>query len=383
MSNGIAISSMMEAGLLEQTIQKAVCNSELIVEKNKRTFLTYPANGLALCKLEEMEDSINFIFDTNEMNLAEVVLQRPKWEKLRFLFNCAALEYLSAEYEYSMSLDNLLVDVNLMPQILIRDAKPGSGIPFEQTYKALIGSVLLPKYKYEDYISGGQDYYKKNKLLAEIVSLENTSAIRERLFEEYHNLMQEMAVTKKLVNKKNVWVSLIVIPLLAVSLAVVTFFAGRMLFLDIPFRDSVIAANTAYINSNFLGVQHMLRDYDISVLSVDTRYFLSRSYVSTEALTEMQRANILVGLAQRTDPIIFDYWILLGRLQFAEAVDIALRLGDDELLLFAYLKQEVFVRQDMTIPGDERAALLSYLERNIDRLNTAREQAMSNILGSQ
>ena len=82
-----------------------------------------------------------------------------------------------------------------------------------------------------------------------------------------------------------------------------------------------------------------------------------------------------MGLTRLTDPIIFDYWILLGRLHFSEAVDIAQRLGDDELLLFAYLKQEVYVRSDISIPGEERMALLSYLERNIDRLNRARDEA--------
>ena len=96
-------------------------------------------------------------------------------------------------------------------------------------------------------------------------------------------------------------------------------------------------------------------------------------------MTGVQRENILLGLAARTEPIIFDYWILLGRLEFSEAVEIAQRLGDDELLLFAYLKQEVHVRQDISIPGEERAALLSYLVSNIDRLNRERDEAAGNI----
>jgi len=367
---------------METTIQKTIRNSELIAPKDKRQFLTYPVSGLASCTLEEREDSVNLIFDISFMEQAATIKKKPKWEKLRFLVNCAELEVLTTEYEFSMSLDNLLIDINLVPKVMLRDAKSGNSIPFVQTYKALIGSVLLPKYEYEDYINGGADNYKKNKLLSEFALLETVEEIRSRLLEEYHKLIEETAATKKLVSKTNVWVSRIAIPLLVVTLAVTAFFAGRMMFLDIPFRDSVIAANTAYINNNFLGVQHELRSFDITELSVETRYFLSRSYVSTEALTEIQRANILVGLAQRTDPIIFDYWILLGRLRFDEAIDIALRLGDDELLLFAYLKQEVFVRQDMSIPGEERAALLSYLERNIDRLNTAREQAVAEGLGN-
>jgi uncharacterized membrane protein YukC len=76
-----------------------------------------------------------------------------------------------------------------------------------------------------------------------------------------------------------------------------------------------------------------------------------------------------------TLPIIFDYWIHLGRLEFEQSVDIARRLGDDELLLFAYLKQEVFVRQNINLPGEERTALLAYLVNAIDTLNNARDEA--------
>ena len=266
-----------------------------------------------------------------------------------------------------------------MPKILVRDAKKNdgnNGLDFLQTYMALIGSILLAKYKYEDYLKGGQSHYKKNKLLTELSALETAADIKHRLLKEYQQIIQETNETQKLVPKKNVLISRIAIPLLAVALAAAAFFAGRMLLIDIPFRDNLITANTAYINGDFLSVQQALRNYDITALSAETRFFLSRAYVSTEALTDAQRENILIGLAQLTDPIIFDYWILLGRLYFNEAIDIAQRLGDDELLLFAYLKYEVFVRQDMSMPGEERVALLAYLENHIDRLNSARDEAM-------
>ena len=148
-----------------------------------------------------------------------------------------------------------------------------------------------------------------------------------------------------------------------------------MLLIEIPFQNSVINASSAYIHGDHLSVQRELRNYSIDRLSEETRFFLSRSYVSTEALTPAQRNTILLSLARLTDPIMFDYWILLGRLYFAEAIDIAQRLGDDELLLFAYIKQEVYVRNDLSIPGEERIALLSYLVAHIERLNRAREEA--------
>ena len=362
---------------METTLQKTVRNSEVAVSKDKREFLTYVKPGLVSCTLETTEDSIKFIFDTIYLTPANTILKKPKWEQLRFLANCAALENLSDEYDFSLSMDNLMIDMNLIPSILIRDAKKSENIDFRERYMALIASVLLPKHKYEDYINGGQSNYKKSKLLTELALLDTTEAMQDRLFEVYQQRIHEIETTQKLVLKKNVFASRIAIPALVILLAAVTFFGTRMWLFDIPFRDSVITANTAYIHGDFLRAQEALRNYDVHELSVDTRFFLSRAYVSTEALTEAQRENRLITLAQRTEPLIFDFWILLGRLRFAEAVDIAQRLGDNELLEFAYIKQEGFVRQDMSLSGEERTELLTYLVNHINRLGRERDEAIA------
>jgi len=360
---------------MEATLQKNIRNSELAVDKEKRAFLTYTAASLVPCTLEETEDSVNFIFDTNGTEPAEVVLKKPRWEQLRFLINCANLAGLNQEYDFAMSLDNLVVDINLMPQVLLRDAKQPEHTDFLQCYKALIGSVLLRKYKYEHYINGGQDLYKKNKLLTELVALETVEDIRNRLLSEYHIFLRETEATQRLVTKKSVLFSRIAIPVLAVALAVTLFFGGRMLFIEVPFNHSVISASISYIHGDHLAVQRALRNYSIDRLSVETRHFLSRAYVSTEAMAPGQRSTVLTTLARLTDPMTFDYWIHLGRLYFDEAIDIAQRRGDDELLLFAYIKQEAFVRADMSLPGEERTALLSYLVSNIERLTRERDEA--------
>ena len=368
----------MDAAL--PTLQKNIRNSELNIAKEKRTFLTYPANGLAPCTLEETEDSVHFLFNTKGTEPATAILDMPKWEQFRFLANCADLDCLSQEYDFALSLDNMRIDMNLIPQLLMRDAKSANRIDFLQRYKALIGSVLQRKYQYDHYIHGGQDLYKKNKLLTELANLETVEALQRKLLEEYRRLLRETHDTKKLVPKKTVIISQILFPLLILFILSAAFFGGRMLLIDIPLRDSVIAASNAYIHGDLLSVQRELQSYDIDRLPDETKYILSRAYVSTEALTHTQINNILLGLAKMTEPIIFDYWIYLGRLYFDEAIDIAQRLGDDELLLFAYLKYEVYVRNDSSIPGEERLELLSTLENHINRLNRARDEAAGNPL---
>ena len=169
--------------------------------------------------------------------------------------------------------------------------------------------------------------------------------------------------------------SRIVIPLLIVLLGASSFFAVRSLMFDIPHRDILIDANSAYIAGNHLEVQRLLSGVALEDMDVPTRYLLSRSYVITEPLTDAQRANVLMGLTQLTNPVLFDYWILLGRLQLEEAIDLAQRLGDGELQLFALLKFDAIVRADTTMPGDEKVARLAYLERQINELQRVRDDA--------
>ena len=368
------------------TQTKTLRNSDVTVPKEKRAFLTYPSKGLAPCALEETEDSITLIFNTTGLEQSESIQEKPHWEQLRFLSNCATLITLDTEYDFPLSPDNLLIDINLTPHLLIRDAKKPTNDTthpsFLDRYKALIGSILLPKYKYEDYIQGGQDLYKKHKQLSSLTTLETVEEIQAALLKDYRRQIWETTTTQKLVPKRNIWLSRIAIPLLTLSLLASIFLVIRARLIDIPFRENLITAGTAYITGNHLGVQQALRSHSVASLPVETRHILSRSYVSTEALTETQRENILIGLAPITNPMLFDYWILLGRLYFAEAVDIARRLGDDELLLFAYLKQEVFARNDLSLPGEERQELLSYLERNITNLNRIRDEAVQEIFGT-
>ena len=361
---------------MDAVLQRGARNSELAVAKEKRSFLTYPADGLAACALEEHEDGIVLAFNPKESEPAEVILGKSREEKLRFLINSADLSELYVEYDFSLSPDNLLIDINLRPQVLMRDAKRNT--EFLPRYMALIGSVLLPRYKYEDYLNGGQDLYRKNKLLSELVTLTTANDIKDRLFKEYRRVERETRETKSLVPRRNVLMSRIAVPLLAAALLTATFFLGKSMLQDIPYKDNVIAANTAYIAGDYIGVQQFLENYELTALSNDTKYFLARASVVTEALTDGQKENILINLTSKTDPVIFDYWILLGRLDFAGAIDIAQRLGDDELLLFAYLKDEVIVKNDPTLTGEEKTSLLSDLENKINNLSKTRDEAAAN-----
>jgi len=361
---------------MDSILKKSVRNSELKIAKNKRAFLTYPSDGLVPCTIEEADDEIVFLFNTTDLEPMVTIIKEPILEnQYRFLINCAALYELSIEYDFSLSLDNLMIDINLRPRILSRDYQPENADAFLPRYKALIGSVLLRKYKYEDYLNGGSDLYKKHKLVKELSSFETVDDIKNLLLHKYKSTVRKNQETKVTVSKRNVLVSRITIPILTIALAATAFFGFRSVFQDVPYKDSVIAAKAAYIGGDYIAVMQALENMELSDLTYESKHILARSYVITEALTNEQKENALQGLTLKTDSVIFDYWITQGRLQFDEAIDIAQRLGDDELLLFVYMKYEVLVKNDTTMSGEEKTRLLSELDGKINSLRKAREDS--------
>ena len=369
---------------MDTTLRIEVRNCDLKISKDKREFLCYPAEGLASCTVEEAEDGIVFVFEQDpsegKQESGESLFKRPKEEKLRFLVNCATLLSLFEEYECSLSPTNLVVDMNLIPEVLLRDARDSESREFLPGYKALIGSILKPKYNYEDFLEGGEDLYKKDKFLAKISSLESVTEVEELLLEEHKRVIERLKKTKKLVPKKQLLMIKIILPLLVVCLGVSAFFLYQAYFREIPYGTSMVEARNAYIANQPLRVQEALRNYDISRLSYETKYILARSYVITEVLTVEQIDDVLRGLTLRTEEQIFDYWIHLGRLEMEEAIDIALRFNDNELLLLAYLKYEVVVRYDPTIGGDDRVPLINRIESRIESLLEGREDALEQML---
>ena len=363
---------------MEAVLLREMRSSELNITKSKRAFLTYPTQGLADCTLEETEDGVLFRFDTSDLEAGQYILSCPQQEKYRFLIGCAELDKLYTEYDFSLSPDNILIDTSLRPRVLIRNAQVGGG-DFLMQYKALMGHVLQPRYTYDDYLFGGEDLYKKNKILSQLTELSTVEEIRARLVEIYKKEMESIKNDKRIVSRSSVRTVYIVIPVLAALLLAAGFFAGRFWFWDLPERDAVIAANTAYIQKDYLGVQMAMESLPLSRLSNESKFILAQAYVATEALTDSQKENILQGLNLKNDSVIFDYWISLGRLDFALSIDIAQRLGDDELLLFSYMKYEVAVKNDTTLSGEEKTALLGDLDSKIGSLTKARDEATASV----
>ena len=96
-----------------------------------------------------------------------------------------------------------------------------------------------------------------------------------------------------------------------------------------------------------------------------TQYELSLSYIINESLTEEQKEVIRNTVSLQSDPLYFEYWILIGRGNAEEALDIARYLEDRSLILYGLVKYKEQVKSNDDLDTEERQQLLADIENEI------------------
>ena len=76
----------------------------------------------------------------------------------------------------------------------------------------------------------------------------------------------------------------------------------------------------------------------------------------------------MLNLTSKTDENILDYWIALGEVKYDEAIDLAKKLQDDELLLYALLNKDRYIQDDTTLTGEEKEKEKQAIKSDIDKL---------------
>lgn len=114
-------------------------------------------------------------------------------------------------------------------------------------------------------------------------------------------------------------------------------------------------------------------------MNSETKLILARSYVIQESMTSAQKDTVLASLTTMTETLVFDYWICLGRLKFEMAVDIAKRINDNELLLYALIKQSFYIKNDSNINGEEKSNKINAIQKEIDELKKNYDTSVTEI----
>ena len=87
-----------------------------------------------------------------------------------------------------------------------------------------------------------------------------------------------------------------------------------------------------------------------------------------DAFSEETKDMLIDRLSYNSDVKQLDYWIYLGRTDADNAIDIAQRLSDNQLLLYAYIQKYEIVSADTTLSGDDKSSQLNSIRENIKDL---------------
>lgn len=208
----------------------------------------------------------------------------------------------------------------------------------------------------------------KDKFLSTIANQENVESILQCLQQEYDSVTEMYQKTKVLVSRKGYRRNKFALWISSGLLLITCVLIGYWLYWIRPYDSAVIEANQDYLKKDYIAVIDAFQRIKMERLSVFDKYILAFSYIQCESLTGEQKENIMNALSLDTNEKVLDYWIYLGRLDTAMAEDIAQQISDNDLLLYAYLKDKNIVEEDRVLSGSEKEHRLEELQGKIEKI---------------
>lgn len=334
--------------------------------------LTHSREGFLPCTLTESKEEAAFVFEIGGMVPLTEIKEEKRTERLLALLDVVKFADPAGQYQFSLEPENLYYDLHKRVYVRSRDvyAKGETADPeaFIRDYKALAGSILQKKYTYQDYVEGGLELLKKDKFLSTIYTCETPEQICGKLQEEYRQVVAENKKKKVEVSRKKARFGNITLVLGILVFAAAAGLGSWYGFWIRPYNQAVNAAQNAWLESDYIGVMNALKPVSTGRMEVHQKYILAEATVRSESFTQEQKDNILSPLTLTSDVKIFDYWIAIGRLEAKAAVDIAKQLSDEQMLLYAHMKEKSLIEIDTALQGEEKSAALKEVEGNIAEL---------------
>lgn len=355
---------------LERVIKLSELNAKTENEINR---IKHKNVNLVPCDIDINEEDIKFVYSIENLKSSDQIKTVRDVEKLRFLINVYNLFNMYDEYTFSIEPENLYYDYNFNVKIKDRDIKLKEDIVDIENlimqYKSLIGYVFDKKYTYENFYNGGIDLLKKNKKTSKYLEIINLEEIRNQLLSDLKD--KEKEDKDKYVEIKKRDFNIKKYSIYAMS-AVITGLVGYTVYTSaflIPFQRNVIKADNYYSEKNYEGVIKSLEKTRGMKLSKESKYKLAYSYITSESLSEDQKKNIILMLNEKSDENILDYWIAIGKSDFDEAIDLAKKVQDNELLLYSLLSKEKAIQDNTKMTGEEKEKVQTELETQIEKIN--------------
>ncbi|MBC1936644.1 type VII secretion protein EssB [Listeria grandensis] len=341
---------------------------QLALMKERSNFFV-PAN------FEDKGDAISFTFDTEGKATWDDLRALDRNDKLRAVGNVARFaELLKTRFTFFLHPDNMVFDVNQVPYLVyrgIRDVLPPYTVTeekFLKQYKCLVIALFSKKYVYDELISGSLDNAKGTAFERSIIDAKDVAEIQTILTENYTK--EKAAVDRKMtmVPRKNyrlfkgLTIGFIVA---ALVLAVpVVYFS----FVKVPFQETLLKANEAFISKDYTQVEKELEDIDPTKLPVASKFELARSYLDTSTLIEWQKQKMIDGLTLKTPENFMMYWIYDGQGELAKAKEMAIATEDMQLRQHNLTRQIDLLKADKEMKPGTKLAKQEKLDEELNKL---------------
>ena len=331
------------------------------------------------------EDGLTFTYQLEPYNLSyEEVRTRPISEKIRLALNVFALETaLELPVTFLLHPSNLMITKDAQVKIAYRGV-PGIMTPESLTAEDFLrqakcfAATLFADVDFMNLYNGSLELETLPDFLVELREAEDQTAAvailekayMDKLAEEKATLIQVPSKWYRIFKLASIWLSLAVV-LLVIPLI-------YLIFLQNPFKEKLLQADTAFIKVDYSGVITELEGVAPASLPTTQKYELAYSYIQGLEFSADQKKVILNNVSLKSDELYLVYWIQIGRNTFEDALDTAKRINDNDLILYALAQEIKHVREDDKLSGKDRESKLSSLEGEYKKYWDSRSKLLTN-----
>lgn len=330
------------------------------------------------------EDSVTFTYELESHGLSyEELKTRTISERIRLALNVFALEAaLDLPVTFLLHPANLFITKDSQAKIAYR------GVPGIMSPQSLSAEDFLRQAKcfavtlfsdldFMDLYNGSLELETLPDFLNELrqtKDLTTAVAVLEKYYleksaQEKADLVLVPSRRHRVFKLATIWLTVSVV-LLFIPLI-------YLIFLQNPFKEKLLQADTAFIKVDYSGVITELEGIAPSSLPNTQKYELAYSYIQGLEFSSDQKKVILNNVTLKSDELYLTYWIQIGRNSFEDALDTAKRINDSDLILYALTQEIKQVREDDKLSGKDREAKLESLENEYKKYWDSRSELLA------
>lgn len=324
------------------------------------------------CDIEETYDEVVFTYNLEGLMPFNEARDMRDGDKYGLLLQILEVLSASSEFTFLLNPGNLFFDQHKRIRIMERDiCNQGTVSNHVEAIQALAGYLFQKTYTFENLQQGGISLLKKHnktQYLLEIDSLEKARQdFQERQDKEREKERFQWLYVKRSSYIRNLW-------LLGITAAACIGMAGLLIYqkqwIIVP-QSEALMAERAYMEQDYPAVVDALSRVPLDQMDKHEKYLLASVAIrgqSVDSFDNETRERLLSKLSYSGDEHLLDYWICLVRFEVDQALDIAMRMSDQQLTIYAYLQKIDLVSTDNSLSGEEKAQEINLLKGKVKTL---------------